>query len=138
MIRRFMVLAILLLLSGWPAAAVAQLRSQVVASGFINPVAFVMDPVDHSTFYVVEQRGIIRIVRGQTLLPSVFLDIRSSIASGGERGLLGLAFPPDAATSRRFYVNFTNPDGDTVIARYTRTPDGAVDPNSRFDLQWPD
>ena len=67
-----------------------------------------------------------------------FSIIRSVIAAGGERGLLGLAFPPDAATSRRFYVNFTNPDGHTVVARYTRTAQGTVDPNSRFDLMWPD
>jgi glucose/arabinose dehydrogenase len=44
----------------------------------------------------------------------------------------------DAATSRRFYVNFTNPNGDTVVARYTRTASGAVDLNSRVDLMWPD
>ena len=49
-----------------------------------------------------------------------------------------MAFAPDAATSRRFFVNFTNPEGHTVIARFTRTPQGAVDLNSRVDLQWPD
>lgn len=57
---------------------------------------------------------------------------------GGERGLLGLAFPPDAATSRRFYVNFTNTDGHTVVARFTRGTNGRVDTGSRFDLVWPD
>lgn len=114
------------------------MRSQVVATGLTNPVAFVMDPADHSTFYVVEQRGTIRTIRNNVVSTILFLDLRSSVSSGGERGLLGLAFPPDAATSRRFYVNFTNPDGDTVIARYTRTADGGVDPNSRFDLMWPD
>jgi glucose/arabinose dehydrogenase len=96
-----------------------------------------MDPLDHSTFYVVEQRGTIRTVRGATLAPDFFLDLRSAISSGGERGLLGLAFAPDHEVSRRFYINFTNPDGHTVIARFTRTPSGAVDPNSRFDLMWP-
>ena len=114
------------------------MRAVVVATGFENPVAFVMDPLDHSTFYVVEQRGTIRIVRGGAVLPEPFLDIRSSISSGGERGLLGLAFPLDHAASRRFYVNFTNPEGDTVIARYTRAADGTVIANSRFDLMWPD
>ena len=118
--------------------AIAQLRTQVVASGLVNPVAFVMDPADHSTFYVVEQRGTIRTIRNNAVAPVLFLDLRSSVSSGGERGLLGLAFAPDAATSRRFYVNFTNADGDTVIARYRRNADGSVDPNSRFDLMWPD
>ena len=118
--------------------ATAQLRTQVIATGLSNPVAFVMDPLDHSTFYVVEQRGTIRTLRNGTLSPAFFLDIRSVISAGGERGLLGLAFPPDHADSRRFYVNFTNPDGDTVVARYTRTAAGTVDPRSRFDLMWPD
>ena len=117
--------------------AQAQLRTQLVVSGLTNPVAWVMDPLDHSTFYVVEQRGTIRVVRDNTLSPAFFLDIRSAISSGGERGLLGLAFPPDHETSRRFYINFTNPQGDTVVARYTRTASGSVDVNSRFDLMWP-
>jgi glucose/arabinose dehydrogenase len=97
-----------------------------------------MDPGDPSTFYVVEQRGTIRILRNHTVLPEMFLDLRSAISSGGERGLLGLAFPPDAAESRRLFVNFTDPDGHTVVARYTRDVTGAVIPNSRFDLMWPD
>ena len=122
----------------FPSQATAQLRTQVIATGLSNPVAFVMDPLDHSTFYVVEQRGTIRTLRNGTLSPAFFLDIRSVISTGGERGLLGLAFPPDHADSRRFYVNFTNPDGDTVVARYTRTAAGTVDPRSRFDLMWPD
>ena len=118
--------------------ASAQLRTQVVATGLTNPIAFVMDPLDSATFYVVEQRGTIRTLRNGALSPAFFLDIRPGLAAGGERGLLGLAFPPDHATSRRFYINFTNPEGHTVIARYTRTAAGAVDPNSRFDLMWPD
>src|SRR5687767_14465712 len=97
----------------FPSEATAQLRAQVVATGLNNPVAFVMDPLDHSTFYVVEQRGTIRTLRNNTLLPDFFLDLRSMVAAGGERGLLGLAFPPDHEASRRFYVNFTNRDGHT-------------------------
>ncbi|MBY0495546.1 MAG: PQQ-dependent sugar dehydrogenase [Cyanobacteria bacterium] len=118
--------------------AQAQVRTQVVATGLSNPVAFVMDPLDHSTFYVVEQRGTIRTLRNGTLSPAFFLDIRSFVSAGGERGLLGLAFAPDHAESRRFYVNFTNSEGHTVVARYTRTEQGTVAANSRFDLMWPD
>jgi glucose/arabinose dehydrogenase len=129
-------LAAILICRAMPAQA--QLRTQVIVTGLTNPVAWVMDPLDHSTFYVVEQRGTIRTVRQNTLSPAFFLDIRSVISAGGERGLLGLAFPPDHEASRRFYVNFTNPDGHTVVARYTRTATGDADPNSRFDLMWPD
>ena len=135
--RQPAILAVLLLLS-FPLTASSQMRSQVVVEGLVNPVAFVVDPADHSTFYVVEQRGTIRTVRNNTVSPSLFLDLRASISAGGERGLLGLAFPPDAAQSRRFYVNFTNLDGHTVVARFTRRADGQVDPETRFDLRWPD
>ena len=125
----------------------AQMRTQVVAEGLTNPVAFVVDPADPSTFYAVEQRGTIRTVRNGAVSPTLFLDLRSSINAGGERGLLGMAFAPtalsevegpDAAESRRFFVNFTNLDGHTVVARFTRRTDGQVDPASRFDLRWPD
>jgi glucose/arabinose dehydrogenase len=136
---QFGVVAVMVgILSGWPQAAQAQLRTQVVASGLVNPVAWVMDPVDHSTFYAVEQRGTIRAVRNGAVPSTFFLDVRSQISAGGERGLLGLAFPPDAGTTRRFFVAFTNPAGHFVVARFTQTADGSVDANSRFDLMWPD
>jgi glucose/arabinose dehydrogenase len=131
-------LCTLLLLLSFPPAALAQLRTQVVAQGLTNPVAFIVDPGDPSTFYVVEQRGTIRTVRNGEVAPALFLDLRSSISAGGERGLLGMAFAPDGGQSRRFFVNFTNQDGHTVVARFTRRNDGDVDAASRFDLQWPD
>jgi hypothetical protein len=62
------------------------------------------------------------------------------VLSGGERGLLGLAFAPDYATSGRFFVNYTRkPDGHTVVARYRRSDANPLraDPASRHDLQWP-
>jgi len=136
--RRWPASVVLILLLSFPLNAIGQVRTQVVATGLSNPVAFVVDPGDPSTFYVVEQRGTIRTVRGNTVSSSFFLDLRTSIASGGERGLLGMAFPPDALETRRFYVNFTNLDGHTVVARFTRRADGQVDLNSRFDLVWPD
>ena len=136
--RRRLAVATLIALLSFPLSAVGQLRSQVVVTGLSNPVAFVVDPGDPSTFYVVEQRGTIRLVRDHAVSETPFLDLRASISAGGERGLLGLAFPPDAVESRRLYVNFTNLDGDTVVARFTRRADGQVDPTSRFDLQWPD
>lgn len=134
--RRLCVTLALLLWGVLPAQA--QLRTEVVATGLSNPVAFVMDPLDHSTFYVVEQRGTIRSVRNTTVSPAFFLDLRSAISAGGERGLLGLAFAPDHEQSRRFFVQFTNPNGDTVVARFTRNAQGAVDTSSRFDLMWND
>src|SRR5262245_40391554 len=121
-----------------PRDAAAQLTTTIVATGLQNPVAFVVDPTDPSLFFVVEQRGTIRTVRNGTVNPAVFLDLRNDVRGGGEQGLLGFAFAPDAATSRRFFVNFTNQAGDTVVARFRRDAQGNADPSSRFDLMWPD
>jgi glucose/arabinose dehydrogenase len=129
--------ALTLLVCLLPAAATAQLRSEVYASGFRMPVAFVQDPTNRSVFFVVEQDGQIRTVRDRVVQPVDFLDLRASVRSGGEQGLLGLAFAPDSATSGRFYVNFTNRNGDTVVARFRRSSNPLVaDPGSRFDLRW--
>ena len=115
----------------------AQLRTEVVATGLCNPLAFVVDPGDPSTFYVVEQRGTIRTVRNNIVSPAMFLDIRSAISSGGERGLLGLAFPPDAAIAavlRQLHEPRRPHRGRAVHPRCA----GRGDPGSRFDLLWPD
>src|ERR1700687_2049222 len=120
-----------------PGEAQPQLRTQVYASGFALPVAFVQDPTDRSVQYVVQQSGHIRGVRNGSVLATDFLDLSSAIAFGGEQGLLGMAFAPDYATSGRCYVNFTDVSGNTVVARFKRSADPLIaDPVSRFDLRW--
>ena len=119
------------------AAAITDLRLVTYASGFSAPVAFVQDPADPQVQFVVEQAGRIRVVVAGQVQVTDFLNLSGLITSGGERGLLGLAFPPDAATSGRFYVNFTDPGGNTVVARFTRSANPLVaNAASRFDLQW--
>jgi glucose/arabinose dehydrogenase len=114
----------------------AQLQGQTYASGFQSPLGFVQDPTDRSVQFVVEQTGRIRVVRNGTTLGTDFLNVASSISCCGERGLLGLAFAPDYALSRRLYINFTNVAGDTVVVRFTRSSNPLVaDSASRFDLQ---
>lgn len=115
----------------------AQLRTRVQATGFAAPVAFVQDPADRDVHFVVQQNGHIRVFRGTTVLSTDFIDLSSTIVSGGEQGLLGLAFPPNAAATRRFFVNFTDRAGNTVVARFLRSSDPVVaDPATRFDLRW--
>ena len=129
--------AISILALGLTSSAAAQLRTQVHAAGFRFPLAFVQDPVDRTVQHVVEQGGRIRPIRNGSVLGADFLDLTSAVRSGGEQGLLGLAFAPDYATSGRFYVNFTNTAGHTVVARFRRSADPFVaDPASRFDLRW--
>jgi glucose/arabinose dehydrogenase len=115
----------------------AQLRVRVQASGFTNPTAFVADPSDSAVQFVVQQDGRVRAVRGGTTLATDLLDLRGDVVSGGEQGLLGLAFPPDAASTGRFFVNFTDRAGNTVVARFRRSSDPVVgDRSSRFDFRW--
>jgi glucose/arabinose dehydrogenase len=130
------VIGSLVLMAVAPGAA-AELRTAAYAAGFQSPVAFVQDPLDPGVQFVVEQTGRIRAVQNGTTLRPDFLDLSASISTGGERGLLGLAFPPNAATSGRFFVNFTDADGNTVIARFRRSENPMVaNPASRFDLRW--
>ena len=125
------------LVLGAASAAPAQLRLERVVRADGPTVGFVEDPVAPGTFLLVGQDGLVRVVAPEGVRETPFLDLRGVISSGGERGLLGLAFPPDAAASGRVFVNFTNPEGHTVIARFTRRGDDphAVDPGSRRDLR---
>lgn len=108
-------------------------------SGLSSPVAFVQDPSQPTVQFVVEQAGRIRVIQNGALLTTPFLDITSVVGSGGERGLLGLAFAPDYATSGRFWVNFTNVSGNTVVARFLRSTGTSqqADQATRFDLVFP-
>ena len=114
----------------------AQLQSQLLVTGLQSPVAFVQDPTDRSVQLVVQQAGRIRVVRDGAIAGNDFLNLTSSVSCCGEQGLLGLAFAPDYASSGRFYVNFTNTAGNTVVARFLRSSiPTQADPSSRFDLQ---
>lgn len=75
---------------------------------------------------MVTQGGTIRIVAGGVLVPTPFLDVHALVSSGGERGLLGLAFHPGYGTNGRFWIHYTNLQGDTVLAEYKRSES---DPN---------
>lgn len=102
------------------------LKLTVVASGLTLPVFATSPPGDGARLFVVEQTGTIRIVQDAQVLPDPFLDIRGLTTAGGERGLLGLAFHPTYASSGRFFVNYTDLAGDTVVAEYRRS---ASDPD---------
>ena len=131
-----MCLALSLALTATLAAAVpsAALQTARVASGLNRPI-FVTAPPGDDRLFIVEQRGVIRILQNGALLPTPFLDINALIPDPSdfdERGLLGLAFDPDFVNNRRFYVNYISNSIDTIIARYLVSqgdPDVA-DPNS--------
>jgi glucose/arabinose dehydrogenase len=105
--------------SGSPSlGAVPPLKVDLVVDGLTSPVD-VADPGDGSgRRFVVEQPGRIRIVGRDGLVQRPFLDIAAEVRSGGEQGLLGLAFHPDYPTDPRFFVDYTDRNGDTVIAEF--------------------
>ncbi len=112
-------LTLFLLLTTGILFAQPQINLEQKASGYSFPVD--MAHAGDNRLFIVEKQGVIRILMtdGQTI-PTPFLDIRSRVRSTeGERGLLGLAFPPDHAGNGHFYVHYTNQQGNSVIARYT-------------------
>ena len=101
-------------------APVSRLRvvPSLVLSELVSPVLVRSAADGTSRLFVVEQAGRVRSVVGRKVT-GTFLDIRSIVASGGERGLLGLAFAPDFATSHLLWVTYTRADGALVLARFT-------------------
>jgi len=109
---------------------------ETVATGFTLPVDL-QDPGDGTgRLFVVEKYGLIRIIQDGNMLDTPFLDINRRIGSrGNEQGLLGLAFHPHYPENGYFFVNYTDNNGNTVIARYKVTADPNVaDPNSEVVL----
>lgn len=102
------------------------LKSERVASGLSYPLLVTAPPRDVSRIFVVEQTGKIKIIKWGTLLPIPFIDLGSRISFGGERGLLGLAFHPDYVDNGRFFVNYTDGSGNTVVAEYHVSADPDV------------
>ena len=109
-----------------PAAVSVQVFPEVdkyfwnlIAGGFARPIALANAGDGTGRLFVVEQAGIIRMLDQGAVRPDPFLDISSRVGSSkNEQGLLGLAFHPDFRGNGFFYVNYTDRDGNTVIARF--------------------
>lgn len=104
----------------------------LVVDGLVKPTDLA-DMADGSgRLLVLEQGGVIRILENGSLSEQVFLDLTDRVgSSGSEQGLLGIALDPDYGENGIFYLNYTDKDGDTVVARYHRSADGVLgDPAS--------
>jgi glucose/arabinose dehydrogenase len=97
---------------------------------FDAPLYVTAPPGDTHRVFVVEQGGKIRVVRDGQKLSKPFLDVSGAISSGGERGLLSMAFAPDYAKSGLFYVDYTDKNGDSRIVEYHRQSVDVADPGS--------
>jgi glucose/arabinose dehydrogenase len=110
-------------------------------SGFTRPVFLTGAGDGSGRIFIETQTGVIYVVKDGVILETPFLDV-SGQSSGprsssgySERGLLGLAFHPHFAQNGYFYVNYTDLDGNTVIARYTAPPGtDQADPQSEVRL----
>ena len=110
-----------------PSLAGAALNVQIepIITGIDSPVAITHAGDGSGRLFITLQAGKILVFDGQQLLPTPFLDIGSLITTGGERGLLSVAFHPNYPTNGFLFVDYTDLNGDTVIARYRVS----IDPN---------
>jgi glucose/arabinose dehydrogenase len=92
-----------------------------VARNLSKPVFITHSGDNNGRLFILEQGGRIRILRQGVVLSAPFLDLTAKVSTGSERGLLGLAFHPDYGTNGKFYVNYTDVNGDTVVAEYFRS-----------------
>jgi cysteine-rich repeat protein len=123
--------------AGVPSFPGTALAGQLVAGGLSGgPVHIHAPPLDPSRLFIVERTGYIRLIKKGAPPATTFLDIDAKVRSSGpEQGLLSMAFHPDYENNGRFFVNYINNQGNSVIARYQVTANPDVgDPNSELVL----
>ena len=121
-----------------PSPPPASLTLTPVAAGFVRPVTIANAGDGSNRLFVLEKKGIIRMVRNGVVAATPFLDISDLVKStGSEQGLLGIAFPPGFAASHVFYLDYTSRTGvgNTVIARFNISSDpDRAEPVSRKEI----
>ena len=115
-------LALLLFAAG--ASARSDALHVVRVAHFNAPVYATPAPGEPGNLYVVEQAGYIRVLSGGKIRSTPFLDVHSQVVSGGEQGLLSVAFDPAYQKSHRFFVDYTDRNGDTHVVEYRSNGDG--------------
>lgn len=115
-----------------PALAATNYKLKLKISGLDSPIYMAAAPGNNQRYFIVQKGGQILIVDDWNLKATPFLDISSIITTDGERGLLSMAFDPDYLTNRRFYVYYTDVNGDITISRFLRkvSDEDQADPNS--------
>lgn len=92
-----------------------------VGGNFDEPT-FVAAPADDERLFVVERRGVIRVLENGTALTVPWLDISERVFTEGEGGLLSMAFDPDFARNGYFYIYYIDPQQDIVVERFSSSP----------------
>lgn len=131
--RKFIPILLFLLVSCYTFAQ--EVSIDLFKEGFSKPLN--LQHANDERLFIAEQGGKIKIIQENgTVNPTPFLDISGQISDEGERGLLGLAFHPDYTNNGYFYINYTKPNGDTQISRFSvdsENPDLA-DMNSELSI----
>ena len=124
--KKLLLVAVVALVVAVAASASRSALHLVPVAQFSAPVYATSAPGDPDSLYVVEQAGRIVVLQNGKVRAAPFLDIRSLVVSGGEQGLLSVAFDPGYATNHRFYVDYTDRNGDTRVVRYTSNGTSAL------------
>lgn len=99
----------------------------VLSKSFEEPVYVTAAPGDPKHLYVVEKEGRVRIIEGDKTTRYDLIDIEDLVSTKGEQGLLSIAFPPDYQQTKKAYINYTDVQGDTVIARFKALENDVVE-----------
>ena len=122
-----------------PDLAAARVALESVATGLEHPLFVTAAPDESGRLFIAEQGGRIQVMRGGALLGQPFLDLGDRVLAGGERGLLGLAFPPGFGARRPvFFVHYSDRSGDTTISEFRLSvgdPDRADPATERIILR---
>src|SRR5688572_23491467 len=108
---------ILILMTALSASGQLRVELRQIITGLTNPVA--ISHAGDSRLFITQQRGQVVIWNGTQVLPTPFLNISSLVSCCGERGLLSVVFHPRYRENGFFYVNYTDTQGNTVVARYS-------------------
>ncbi|MEM9561637.1 MAG: PQQ-dependent sugar dehydrogenase [Actinomycetota bacterium] len=113
-----------------PLAELQGLTTELLAADFDQPILVTGAPGTDALF-VVEREGVIRVVEDSRVRDEPFLDLTGQLLSSSiEQGLLGLAFHPDYATNGVLFAYWTDPAGDSLLARFEATAPTELDPES--------
>jgi glucose/arabinose dehydrogenase len=128
-------IALLAVLGALAFAVTASARSDALhlvrVAQFDAPVYATTAPGEPGSLYVVEQAGTIRVLANGRTRSTPFLDIRSQVVSGGEQGLLSVAFDPAYAKTHRFFVDYTDKNGNTRVVEYRSNGTTAIPSSAR-------
>lgn len=130
-------LALGVLVAAADPALAGSLELEPVAGDLITPTLVTSARDGSNRLFVVEQHGIVKVLKPGAGAPAVFLDMRDKVVTGAQQGLTGLAFHPQHASNRKLYVHYTRRiDNATVIAEFRASPTNpdVADPTSEHVL----